>query len=67
MINSLFGTVVFFQDKEKEQGLGSKVVRSKDLLPKNNVKGQREWREISNLFSSLVAMVIIQIRIAQTC
>lgn len=67
MINSLFGTVVFFQDKEKEQGLGSKVVRSKDLLPKNNVKGQKEWREISNLFSSLVAMVIIQIRIAQTC
>lgn len=45
---------VFFQDKEKEQGLGSKVVRSKELLPKNSGKGQREWREIANLFSSFL-------------
>lgn len=43
MISSLFGTFYFFfQDKEKEQGLGSKVVRSKELLPKNSGKGQRE-------------------------
>lgn len=44
----------FFQDKEKEQGLSSKVVRSKELLPKNSGKGQREWREIANLFSSFL-------------
>lgn len=67
MINSLFGTFFFFPKTKKEQGLGSKVVRSKELLSKDSVKGQREWREIVNLFSSFVAMVIIQMYIADTC
>lgn len=30
MINSFFGTFFFFQDKE--QGLGSKAIRSKEFL-----------------------------------
>lgn len=46
MINSFFGTVFLlcfvFQNKEKEQGLGSRVVKSKERLPKNFAKSQRE-------------------------
>lgn len=29
MITSFFGTLILFQDKEKEQGLSSKIITSK--------------------------------------
>lgn len=65
MINCLFGTVFFFKT-EKEQGLGSKVVRSEGLLPANSAKGEREWRGMSSLSSSSAAMVVIQTRTSET-
>lgn len=48
MISTFFGTLILFQDKEKEQGLSSKIIMPKKkkkkakCLPKISAKRKRE-------------------------
>lgn len=60
MISSFFGTFILFQDKEKEQGLSSKIIMSKKEkgLPKISAKHKRNGGKYPSL-EWLVAMVII--------
>lgn len=65
MISSFFGTLILFQDKEKEQGLSSKKIimpkkKKAKCLPKISAKRKRNGGNDPSL-EWLVAMAIVAI------